>query len=104
MIDNLIRLGTLVLESGWNGGQWKVDGKNLNSANLPNTVKLEIGGRKVDARPVSFDGSDYDHGHRYQWSNIDFSLKLKTPIGQISKSLRELLRERKRTVVLYMEK
>lgn len=70
------------------GGTWLVDGEHPKQ--LPAEVTLRIKRKLVKAAVVSCSGVDHDHGHRYQWSGIDFELKLETVIGIVGVSLRSL--------------
>lgn len=53
-------------------------------------VTLRMKCKLVKAKIISYDGVDHDHGHRYEWSNIDFELRLDTVIGEVGVSLRKL--------------
>ena len=103
------RIGILVFEDGWCGGNWKIisdDGKSVNvfAGQLPSEVTLKINRRCVPATPCMVHGEDYDHGHVYRYNALDFELQLSTQLGIVAKSLRELLSERKfRKLELFIE-
>ena len=91
------RIGILVFEDGWCGG-------NVFAGQLPSEVTLKINRRCVPATPCMVHGEDYDHGHVYRYNALDFELQLSTQLGIVAKSLRELLSERKfRKLELFIE-
>ena len=88
------KLGKLAFHPGWMGGTWFVGNEPITKRDLPNAVILKIGRKLVNARPVIIAGEDYDMGHTYKWRALDFELKLKTDIGVLYLSLREVLIQR----------
>jgi hypothetical protein len=85
---------------GWNGGHFETNkGLRLSQAELPNNVLVRLGRnpKTAVASPVARRGVDNDHGHEYSWVALDFELTLQTQFGPVSKSLYELLQERKLT-------
>ena len=85
---------------GWNGGHFETNkGVRLSQDDLPNNVLIRLGRnpKTANASPTSRRGVDDDHGHQYSWTALDFELTLQTQFGPVSKSLYELLQERKLT-------
>lgn len=88
-------LGLLVLEGGWNGGQWLVRTSPDTEVNVhklispSDTIMLGLKSGMFDAKIISITGIDHDHGHEYKWTNKDFILSVPSEIGIIEVSLRK---------------
>jgi hypothetical protein len=96
-------LGLLKHESGWSGGRWTLNGKDLNRADLPSEVILEFGRKKLKAKVVETKGTDHDHGHDYSWTNFDFKIKMKTDAGVVSVNLLDNLGIGRKKISLCIE-
>ncbi len=59
---------------GWMGGNFTLDGKNIDAETLSKIKYLKISRKKY---PVEFReryGYDDDHGHRYDWISLDIGV------------------------------
>lgn len=99
----LKRIGKLEYEPGWMGGRWLVTDE-ITKQDLPKEVILDIKRKKVKAKPVLISGQDYDMGHIYDWTALDFMLQLDTVIGVVEVSLIDIIREKKlKSLILFVE-
>jgi hypothetical protein len=63
-------------EGGWCGGQWTLNGIT-DFEHLSLSIMLD--GKRTKLSVVPRIGTDYDHGHEYKWSNIDYVVKMALP-------------------------
>jgi hypothetical protein len=77
-------IGVLTHESGWMGGQWRVNGKAVNKASLPKQFVLKFRDKYFKAKVVKTQGEDNDMGHVYSWNSIDFEFKVSSDVGPLT--------------------
>lgn len=94
-------LGIISHEDGWNGGQWLIKPKDKIKINLfsvitkQDKITLNILGDFFPAKLVEITGTDYDHGHSYEWIATDIIVSFRTGISVVESSLRQLLKQNK---------
>lgn len=64
---------TLQYQPGWNGGFYTIDGKPFNTKERPEAV-ITVDGEEHEAIYKDTTGSDYDHGHNYDWKLVDIGI------------------------------
>jgi len=85
----------LEFKQGWMGGSWFLDNKQVTIKDFNDPIILKIEDSEITANVDVTYGSDYVHGHYYNWVNIDFILNIPTPLGDIKKSLISYMKENK---------
>lgn len=92
----------LKLVTSWCGGIWVLEidgeevtlkGKELLKAGFKHCT-LVLGTTVCDAELVEIEGKDYDHGHTYSYTALEFEVKIWSAIGYIPVSLRYLLKRK----------
>lgn len=83
-------------QQNWNGGSLMMEGDRLTGVHqLEPTVEIHKKGVKVGEGAITGIrnevGSDYDHGHTYNWTTFDFNITL-PPTG-VGVNIRELIRQ-----------